>query len=271
MNQTPVTPASPARLAGRGRILSLLMRAVWIEALRRKDLWVVALLMGICILLGLAMRLVSGGSVEEARFVINLGMTVAFWLTAVLVAVFAARDLPAELENRTLYPLLAKPVGRAEVLFAKFLAVASVGIGLFLVFALVASRLAPWPDAFRWGLFGQTLALQVVALAMLAALALAGSVWWPAVLTLVVSLGLFFGGGFLGEVLKGQAPEAWQGLVGRLTLYVPNFANLDLTTRFTDGGAALAAGEFARLILYGLVMTGVFLLVAILGFRRKAL
>src|SRR5437762_1686584 len=43
------------------------------------------------------------------------------WISALVVAIgTTARQLPAERENRTIFPLLAKPVTRAQVIIGKF-------------------------------------------------------------------------------------------------------------------------------------------------------
>src|SRR5204863_2668592 len=43
------------------------------------------------------------------------------WISALVIAIVTtARQIPSERENRTIFPLLAKPVSRAQVILGKF-------------------------------------------------------------------------------------------------------------------------------------------------------
>lgn len=255
----------------------LLARVVWLEAARRKDLWVVALLMCLYLFAAVAVRLVHGGSqgeaqvVAEAQFILNLGLTIGGWLSVTLATLFAAREIPTEIENRTLYPLLAKPVGRGDVVLGKFLAVATVGVATLLVFAILTLSVSPWLSQYRVGLLAQCLALEALAIVALSALTVCLTIWTPTPVALVLALGLYFGGGTLIGIVRSKAPEALLGVVTWLCGYVPDFSLFGLVTRFTQAGPPLAVGEFVGLAFYGGVLTALFLYVAVWGFERRNL
>jgi len=64
------------------------------------------------------------------------------WVSALVIAIgMAARQIPAERENRTIFPLLAKPVTRGQVIVGKFLGCwLACGIALivfYLFFAII--------------------------------------------------------------------------------------------------------------------------------------
>lgn len=253
------------------RPVRLVARVVWLEALRRKDLWVLAILMGLYVAGAVALEVVRGDSPGEAQFVFNLGLTTSYWLVAALTALFASRALPAEFDNRTLYPLLAKPVRRSDVILGKFLPVAATGVGalwLFTGFVVVVSR---WLPEFRVALLVQCVVLQSLALAALAALTLCATLWLPAPVALIVGLGLFWGGGVIASTVRANVGAAYKGVANWLLFYMPNFSALDLGARFTDGGPPLGAAEFVALAAYAVVMAAAFLFAAMEGFRRKAL
>jgi MFS family permease len=73
------------------------------------------------------------------------------WISSLVIAITTtARQIPAERENRTLLPLLAKPLTRTQLIFGKFLGCwLACGLALlcFYVFfgALAASREHAWP------------------------------------------------------------------------------------------------------------------------------
>jgi ABC-type transport system involved in multi-copper enzyme maturation permease subunit len=72
------------------------------------------------------------------------------WLSSLVIAITTtARQIPAERESRTIYPLLAKPVGRGEFVVGKFLGCwLASGICCWLLFffaVLAASREHTFP------------------------------------------------------------------------------------------------------------------------------
>ncbi|MCX7049095.1 MAG: ABC transporter permease [Candidatus Sumerlaeota bacterium] len=249
----------------------LIAKTVWIEAIRRKDLWAVAVLMGIYLVAAIALEIVRGDSPLETQFVFNLGLTVSYYLAGILTALFAARQMPEEMENRTLYPLLAKPVRRSDVILGKFGAIVTVGVLTLLIFIAFVRCVSRWLPEFQPWLLAQCILLQIMALALVAAITLYATIWLPAIVSLLIGLLLFFAGGTLIEALKSNASGAWKSAVATGCLYLPNFSLLNLSTRFTDGGAALGADEFGRLMLYAAIFTALFLAAAIVDFERKAL
>src|SRR5690606_18309857 len=116
----------------------LVAEGVLLQFMRRNEFYVVLILLGIY-LAGLMILRLTGGidSVEMQRFVLALGLSLSASFAAILVAAFASRQLPEEFENRTLHPLLAKPISRSQVLLGKFLGVLAIGIGSLLIFTLV--------------------------------------------------------------------------------------------------------------------------------------
>ena len=73
------------------------------------------------------------------------------WISSLVIAITTtARQIPAERENRTLLPLLAKPLTRTQLVLGKFLGCwLACGLALvcFYIFfgALAASREHQWP------------------------------------------------------------------------------------------------------------------------------
>src|SRR5215470_12334727 len=73
------------------------------------------------------------------------------WISGLVIAIVTtARQIPAERENRTIFPLLAKPVTRGQVILGKFAGCwLACGIALFVFYAffgiVVGSREHHWP------------------------------------------------------------------------------------------------------------------------------
>ena len=88
------------------------------ELYRRKDFYVLFVLT--------AVITVAAGSVHFfddpniVRYIKDLCMLL-IWISALFITIAtAARQIPAERENRTIFPLLAKPVTRGQVILGKF-------------------------------------------------------------------------------------------------------------------------------------------------------
>src|SRR5688572_19633234 len=89
------------------------------ESYRRKDFYVLFFLTAVLtVILGSANFFNDKSIVRYLKEVCLLFI----WISALVIAVTtAARQIPAERENRTIFPLLAKPVSRWDVILGKFL------------------------------------------------------------------------------------------------------------------------------------------------------
>ena len=104
MAQTTAEKASRAPM--------LVARSVWLEILRREEHLAIFILMGLYLLTAIGARLTGGATPEAVALMLNMGLWLSGALAAVLIIVNGARLIPNEIEAKTLYPLLAKPVRR---------------------------------------------------------------------------------------------------------------------------------------------------------------
>lgn len=250
----------------------LIGRTVFIELRRRKDVAVLLMLMGLYVVGVVAFGIVGIERPSTATLLLNLGLTMAWAAAHITTLVLAARQLPDELEQRTIYPLLARPVARGWVVLGKWGAATLAGWLVLGVLALMGWLPVPKMEAYSAPLLAQMLALHGASLAVLAAWALAGSLLLPrAVNCLGLGLLVAFGGKLGGFVNLHFAETPLAGPVRWLTAYLPDFGKLDLVTRYTDGVAALDAATFAGLLAYAAILTGVALALAGRLFQRRSL
>src|SRR6476661_2382507 len=88
------------------------------ELYRRKDFYVLFVLTAVITLLMGSVRFFHDDKI--IRYLKEICLLL-IWISALVVAIgTAARQIPAERENRTIFPLLAKPVSRAQVILGKF-------------------------------------------------------------------------------------------------------------------------------------------------------
>src|SRR5947199_10824155 len=88
------------------------------ELYRRKDFYVLFVLTAVITLV-----LAFANLFSDPRIVRYLKEVVLLliWISALVIAITTtARQIPAERENRTIFPFLAKPVSRGQVIVGKF-------------------------------------------------------------------------------------------------------------------------------------------------------
>jgi ABC-type transport system involved in multi-copper enzyme maturation permease subunit len=89
------------------------------ELYRRKDFYVLFVLTALITLLLGAVNFFNDPKI--VRYLKEICLLL-IWISSLVIAIgTAARQIPAECENRTIFPLLAKPVTRAQVILGKFL------------------------------------------------------------------------------------------------------------------------------------------------------
>lgn len=209
---------------------------------------------------------------QDEKVIKDVGLA-AMELFGTVIAVFMGVGLVSkEIERRSLFPLLAKPLDRTEFLLGKFAGlaftlavnVAVMTAGLYLTLFCVRKSLDPrlLQAVYAIGL----------ALLLTVALALFFSTITSSALASVSTLGLVVAGRFADVVRNvGQvAPGVPDWLARGLYLALPNFLNFDLKNRVVYGDP-LPAGTMAFLTLYAAAWVGGLLGAALLVFRGRDL
>ncbi len=244
---------------------------VWLEMIRKKDFYVLLILLMALLFLLLSINVFGlGGAV---RYVADVGLMFA-WLFSVILAVsLAGRQLPQEEARGTIYPLLAKPITRMELLLGKWLGTwtcSAVATALFYGVVFTVVRL-------RGGLLDrvtlvQALLLHGAFLALINALALAISTRqsYGSAATLAYVL---TGAGFL---MAPQVPELVlheQGVArsALMVLYyaLPHLELFDLRQRLVHVWGPAPWPVIFAVLGYGIVWMLVLLLLAWFGYRNK--
>jgi ABC-type transport system involved in multi-copper enzyme maturation permease subunit len=211
----------------------------------------------------------------ERLVVINLGLT-AISLFGVVIAIFIGIGLVSkEIEKRTLYTVLSRPVQRWEFIIGKFFGLAGtlvvntflMAIGVFLALFYVLQR-------FQAGDGWVLVALYFIVLQFLiiTALALLFSSFSSPLLSAVFAFSLFVIGSF-AEDLRGfaaMAQGATRWLATGAAYLVPNFSSLNIISSVAHG-----QGVARTLILsetaYAMVYASMALCGAVLIFERRNL
>ena len=234
-------------------------------------------LIAFALLMSGAAILVGQISIDIERLVVvNLGLT-AVSLFGVVIAIFIGIGLVSkEIEKKTLYTVLSRPVRRWEFIVGKFIGLTGtlvvntlcMAVGVFAALLYVAHKFHQ-PDA--WILVA--LYFIVLQFIILCALTLLFSSFSSPILSAVFAFSLFIIGSF-AEDLRGFAAMTHIGLTRWLATaaayLVPNFSALNIIS-----SVAHEQPVAARLILYNtayaLFYAGMAICGAVLIFERRNL
>lgn len=200
------------------------------------------------------------------------------WVSSLVIAMTtAARQIPAERESRTIFPLLAKPVTRLQVILGKFAGcwlVSGVAVLVFYVFfgTVVGAREHDWPVAqylqaawLHWMMLGV-----VISMVMLGSVVLSA----PSVnvtISFIVVGGILLLGQHLHKV-AARMTEPSQTLLSCIYFLIPH---LEWAFQYRDlllyNQPLVPWSVVVGATAYWMVCAALFLTTAWLAFRRKSL
>jgi ABC-type transport system involved in multi-copper enzyme maturation permease subunit len=243
------------------------------ELYRRKDFYVLLVL---TIILTLLMG--SLNFFNDDRIVLYLKdvALVLIWLSGLVIAVgTAARQIPAEREQRTIFPLLAKPVTRAHLVAGKFLGCwLACGIALVVFYMFFGFVSLSREHTLNLGIYLQVAWMQWMMLAIVVSLVLLGSVLFSApsanaTICFAVILGILLLGRHLGG-LAIQQPEPVRSILYALYFILPHLEWYHLRD-FVLYGFSVPLRDVVLATLYALVYSGMLLTATWLVFRKQRL
>jgi ABC-type transport system involved in multi-copper enzyme maturation permease subunit len=207
---------------------------------------------------------------QDEKIIKDVGLA-AMELFGHLIAVFIGIGLVSkEIERKSLYPLLAKPLSREELFLGKF-----AGLGFTLLVnvgamtaGLFATLLVTYGQA-DLALLKAVLPIYL-SLLMLVAIAMLFSAVTSTALAAVCTICLVLAGRFSDVVrnMKQVAPGMPGPLIDFLYYALPNFRNFDLKDRVTYGDP-VAWHVLGWIVLYATVYIAALLGIGIACFRRK--
>lgn len=245
------------------------------EMVRRKDFYVLFIITALITLLMGSINIFQDKSI--AGYLKELALLL-IWICSLVIAITTtARQLYAEKENRTIFPLLAKPVSRAQLLLGKFFGCwMACGLALFVFYLFLGIIAASREHTLDVGSYLVAMLLHWGALAVVVGMALLGSIVFAApssngTICFVVALGILLlerhlntvalqTGGVLGNIIYGIyfiTPRLdWAFEVREFLIFQNPMPGIAVWTQ-----ALLFYGAYAAMLL----------LAAWLLFRRRAL
>jgi ABC-type transport system involved in multi-copper enzyme maturation permease subunit len=215
---------------------------------------------------------------QDDRVIKDLGLA-AMDVFGTLIAVFIGVGLVSkEIERRSLYPLLARPLTRGEFLLGKFsglaftllvnVSVMTVGLYATLLAIRLQGATAALPDA---RLLVAVTALYAGLLVVLA-VALLFSTVTSSTMAAVCTAAVVIVGRYADVIRNMQeiVPGMPRGLTELVYLVIPDFSRFDLKNAIVHG-ESVPLGTLAWIVAYALSYAMVLLALAAAAFRRRDL
>lgn len=244
------------------------------EMYRRKDFYVLLILTVVISLLAGSINFFDDDKI--ARYLKEVALLL-IWISGLVIAISTiARQLPMEKESRTIFPLLAKPISRAQLVTGKFLGcwlACGIALACFYVFfgCLSYSRERHW---FLLNYF-QAATLQWAMLAVVTGMALLGSLVFAApssngtiIFTLVVAI-LFVGGHLHQIAMHMEEPD--RTITTVIYYLIPHLEILNVQELIIHDWPLIDWPSYFIAILGAAAYSAVFVFLTCLLFRRKAL
>jgi ABC-type transport system involved in multi-copper enzyme maturation permease subunit len=255
---------------------------VFRESVRDKVLYNLVLfailLIGASYMLG---QLTAG---QDVKIIKDLGLA-ATSLFGLFIAVFIGIGLVSkEVERRSIYSLLAKPIHRYQLVLGKYCGlvltlavnIAVMAAALYLVLAYMAWGVAPeiarvWDAPATDPALLKALALILVELMLVTAIAVFFSTFSTPILSAALTFGFFIVGHFSGDLRNFKDvvdSSAAAGLARGLYWVLPNLAQFDVKSAVVHG-QTVTAGYLGIATAYGLAYIAMLLILSVTIFSRR--
>ena len=241
------------------------------QAIRSKLLY--ALLFFGLVLIGGGVLVSTLSYVEHTRIVQDIGLA-ALRVFSIGIAIFVGVGLiHGEVDRRTIYTILSKPVSRSEFIVGKYLGlVLTIWLQLAimtLAFVCVSLAVGAPVDAGHFAAIG----LIAVELMLMIAVATLFSSFTTPMLASLFTLGVYFAGHLsrdLHQLGKQADMQGLQTVTQVLFWSLPDLESFNLTVEAVHG-LAIPTSAIWLPVAYGLLYSSILLLVAALVFERRDL
>ncbi len=210
---------------------------------------------------------------ESSAVLRSLGLAVILIAGLLITIIAGIQVIPTEIERRTIYTVLSKPVQRYEFILGKFLG------GLFTVFAMIAAMGVVFLGVLRWqeGSWSLDMAKGVMMtffqMTLLGALAIFFSTFVTPVVNFFMSFAVFIVGNLstVTESLLSNKNAVTRILATGLHYVIPNFGNFNMQNKLIHPTVTISneAVFIGTNVVYAIVYSCALLVLAILVFDRR--
>jgi ABC-type transport system involved in multi-copper enzyme maturation permease subunit len=248
------------------------------EAVRRKVLLII-LMIGVLLLSIIPSLGILSARSEESTMVATMFAVLRF--TAMLIAIILTiYMIPNEIERRTIYTILSKPVQRWQFLVGKYLgAVFALALMMVLMTAVMLIMFKVFkPDIPIGRLFevARQPFFYFIEMSLLTAVCIFFSTFTTPLVNFFLSIGVWAVGTVLNPLYKSIAdnsgtPPVMKSLAQFITNVLPNFANYDVKNPLINPGQVIENERafYIFIVFYGVIYSMVLLFAAMLIFDKR--
>ncbi len=224
---------------------------------------------------------------ELGKVAVDVGLSVVSIAGLIIIFFMGINLLTKDLEKRTIYMVLSRPISRWQYVIGKFFGLGLLVLTCVIILGLFASasvKLAMLrapsyvPPDFSWLTFAIALGYALLSLLITTSLALlfTCSTSSSFLAMLMTACSYFIGQNveLVRKVYCGVGPDSGAGLFGKfidvISWIFPNLAAFDLKTTAAYG-LPLKTSQLLWSGLYGISYMGLILMIAILVFQRREL
>jgi len=228
------------------------------ELFRRKDFYFILLLIFATIIY--AGSFSFGGERGFYRYFKEIVLSIIYIFSAIIAVSFASRQIPMEIESKSIYPLLSHPLGRGEFILGKFVGVGIISTLSFTCFYIIfiLSLLVRKDFSSPWVLLLEGYYLQVLLLLFISSIAVLLSLFLTPAANIVATLLFYFGSTWLGVSMPGY-------------IYFPHLELFDLKEKIIHTHSIVPGWVILFLTIYATCYIALFLCLSWLAFRRRNL
>jgi len=241
------------------------------DMLRRKILLILLIVAVAMIALGPSVGFLSPR--ESSAILRSLGLAVILIAGLLITVLSGIQVIPTEIERRTIYTVLSKPVQRFEFVLGKFLGgiatvfvmIAAMGIVFLGVLAVQEKHFAP--DMMKG------VVMTFFQMMLLGALSIFFSTFATPVVNFFLSFGIFMVGNMsvVTESLTKNTNPATRALANVAHYLLPNFGNFNIQNKLIHPEVEITNENvfIIQNVVYACIYSAVLLILAILVFDRR--
>lgn len=239
------------------------------EALRKKTLYI--LLVVALVAIGTSRFFSFLAAQDELKMIKDVSFATIEFFGAILAIFTAMGGVSGEIEKKTIYTLLAKPITRKNFIIGKFLGQSmvillnAILISLFFIGLLISKKAVPDMEIYK------SLLLIYVELLMIGAISLAVATFATDAFNIILSFFLFITGNlsiYFKQVIERTENIIFKGLGYMLYNIIPNYENFNIRDQVVVG-VNVSWQYVGQTILYGVMYIVIAVLVGIYFFQKR--
>ncbi len=262
-----------------------LMRVTFLEGVRSRILYGIFLFALFVVFLSIVFANFFMQDLGKVAFDFNIS---AITLAGLLISASLSVNLIAkDLDKKTIYFVLSRPISRMQYIFGKYLGLLAVFLFAYLVLTLVSGLAlvllknlhANYFDSFSWLAYLQAVYFDFIKIMVLnAIIVLFGVITTSSFVNLLFTVSIYIMGQSISDVInflsleRGQdaVTPAIKGVIAGVKYLVPNFEAFDFKV-ISAHGQLIGWGDFFLFTGYGVVYALLVLCLAALIFQRREL